>query len=85
MASLDWIDVPHRFVPADEALFVVGYRSTDWQIAAPARSDISRITGLGWRHRQPSHRRSTRAIGKRRRTTFRCWQRSRYEVCTMSP
>jgi exodeoxyribonuclease-3 len=38
MASLDWIDVPRRFVPADEKLYSWwSYRNTDWRISNRGR------------------------------------------------
>ena len=38
MASLDWIDVPRRFVPADQKLYSWwSYRNNDWRASNRGR------------------------------------------------
>jgi len=50
MASLDWIDVPRRFVPADEKLYSWwSYRNHDWRVTNRGRrlDHILATPGLG--------------------------------------
>ena len=59
-ASLDWIDVPRRFVSSDEKLYSWwSYRNNDWRASNRGRrlDDILATPGAVGRHHEPSYRR----------------------------
>ena len=59
-ASLDWIDVPRRFVPEDEKLYSWwSYRNNDWRASNRGRrlDHILATPALSGAITQPSHRR----------------------------